>query len=723
MNLNPNEKTNDELMKIDSLKERGEEGIDQLLELVHSESPEVKEKAIWAVVEQKVSASQKKEIVKIFQEATSNSFKEVMALAIGQILDTEIEQILIESIKKEPSPDVRSAIINSLSYSSSEEVKLLISEMVQTDPDSLVRLNAAWKIKSNPLGFDESRLIDVVLKDTNEEVRRVVLAALIITGSKKVIPALSQIVTNWTDHYQLRLLAISSLGRFTLDDNQPLNDYAEILKNEPNIHLQIEAAKSLAFKKDVRAFDFFAELLNNSENNTETDQTIDALFGIRRLGFYERGDINILQKIRSILENTNDVYSQGERIAAAITLGFFKGEEALDLLFSTFEEDEDEAVRWYCGQELMVFKKEQIADRLLQLLNNNDELYFNTLALAAFICGKLKLQDAIEPIVELLYDDESEILSFYALKALQNFSSEELLEIVLDEALNSPTEGMRAEAVKQLIDKYSMLSEEQVESAEKIKETIFQSLQDEHEEVKVESFRLITLLKSEDEYKRFFDEVEPETSKNLIIELFELVELQKEGVELKAHLTEKRNDDSVIRHLSAWFLKDEEFVPSDWTNYEISGSSIIKEVTLLAHANQRNQVAVDLLKQKELDFLTHDNSLVRYLTIKAMHEMDPKRLILINDLLSDEENHQIQKIVIKKNEESGNSSELLRLLSLEITEIDIKKELIYSLGKIGGEYELFELERGKDDEFEQEILVLLDQTCSSMRTRLGLTEF
>ncbi|MCG3218818.1 MAG: HEAT repeat domain-containing protein, partial [Candidatus Heimdallarchaeota archaeon] len=107
MNLNPNEKTNDELMKIDSLKERGEEGIDQLLELVHSESPEVKEKAIWAVVEQKVSSSHKKELIKLFQDASS-SFKEIMALALGQILDAEIEQSLIESIKKEPSPEVRS---------------------------------------------------------------------------------------------------------------------------------------------------------------------------------------------------------------------------------------------------------------------------------------------------------------------------------------------------------------------------------------------------------------------------------------------------------------------------------------------------------------------------------------------------------------------------------------------------------------------------------------
>ncbi|MHA1912154.1 MAG: HEAT repeat domain-containing protein [Candidatus Kariarchaeaceae archaeon] len=723
MYSNLSEKTIDELKEIDLLKERGEEGIGQLLELARSESSEAKEKAIWAVVDQEISAAHKKELITIFQEASPTSFKESITLALGQILDADIEQILIDAIKKEPSPDVRSAIINSLSYSSSEEAKQLITETVQTDPDSLVRLNSAWKIKSNPLGFDTVKLIDVVLKDTNEEVRRIVLAALIIIGSKKVVPAMSQIVTDWNDHYQVRLLAASSLGRFKLDDNQPLNDYASVLKNEPNIHLQIEAAKSLAFKKDVRAFDYFAELLNNSESVSETDQTIDALFGIRRLGYYERGEINILHRIRTILENSKDVYSQEERIAAAITLGFFKGEESLEVFFSTFKEDEDEVVRWYCGLELMTFKKEQVKDRLLQLLNFNDELYYNTLALTAFICGKFKLQDAIEPIVELLYDEESEEVSYYALKALQNFTSEDLLEIILDEALNSPTEGMRAEAVKQLIERYRLLPEEQTETADKIKDTIFESLLDEQEEVRVESFQLFTFLNSEDEYKRFFDDIEHEISKNLIIELFELVEPRKEDPTLKAYLIEKRNDDTILGLLSIWLFPDEEFILSEWIDYDITHTSVVKEVNLLAHANHNNQIAVAHLNQKILDFLTHDSSLVRYLTIKAMHDMNLKRLIMINDQLADDKIQHIQTKVIKKNEEWGNSAELLRLYSLETTEIEIKKEIIVSLEKIGGEYELFELERAKDEEFEQEIIILLDQICSSMSSRLGLDEF
>jgi len=334
MGLNLNKKVDDELIKIENLKEKGVEGINNLLEMVHSEFLEIKEKAIWAVVEQELNLSQKKKLIKLFQEASS-SFKEIMTLALGQIIDEEIEQILVESIKKEPNPDVRSAIINSLSYSSSIEVKKLITDVVQTDPDSLVRLNAAWKIKSNPEGYDDEILIEVVMKDVNEEVRRVVLNALVITGSKKVIPAISQILTAWNEHYQVRLLAASSLGRFELDDNQPLNDYASVIKNEPNTLLQIEAAKSLAFKKDGRAFDYFAELLINSENISEIDYTIDALFGIRRLDLHERGDVSILPTICSILENSNDIYSQEERIAAAITLGYFKGEEGLDALFTS----------------------------------------------------------------------------------------------------------------------------------------------------------------------------------------------------------------------------------------------------------------------------------------------------------------------------------------------------------------------------------------------------
>ncbi|MHC4199197.1 MAG: HEAT repeat domain-containing protein [Planctomycetota bacterium] len=279
------------------------------------------------------------------------------ARALGLLRAEAASYSLSEAVRNDRDPTVRSAAVEALGRIGGRDATLTARSALERDEDGRVRANAALALGTLKPSF-AVEVIGRALGDTSGRVRAAAAAALAVVGSDDAVKVLVKTLS--VPDPDLRREATRALGR-TRGEGARGALRGALFHKERGV--RIEAAQALGHLGDVASLEGLVKLVRDPDAGVRA-AAVEALgrladpraAGAIRTSFTDRipevraraaaaaGRVGDLGSLPNLVALTQPKFSDGERVAAAATLGFI-GDGRVGAALVAMLDDRSEPVR------------------------------------------------------------------------------------------------------------------------------------------------------------------------------------------------------------------------------------------------------------------------------------------------------------------------------------------------------------------------------------------